>query len=433
MRPAKGGTIADTRAAAATVVAQVLEGASLNQVLPAALDTVASRDRSLLQQLCYGTLREYPRLQPQLARLLAKPLRSRDREVEALLLAGLYQLSATRIPDHAAVAATVAAATALSRPWAKGLCNAVLRRYLREREVLAAQLDDAAAAAHPQWLYQAIHREWPQQAAAIIAANNAQPPMVLRVNRRLGSREDYLATLAANGIEASAGSLAAEAIYLAQPMDVSALPGFADGRVSIQDEAAQLAARLLQATPGDRVLDACAAPGGKTCHLLELDPTLRLVAMDVDPQRLRRVRENLQRLSLDAEVLTEDAAAPVQLQGQRFQRILVDAPCSASGVVRRHPDIKVLRRPADIGSFAAQQLAILRGLWPLLAPGGRLLYVTCSVLEEENSGVLQQFLQATPEAILLPAPVGELRPCGGQLLPQVQGPDGLFYGIVQRP
>lgn len=432
MGPGKGGMKRDTRAAAATVIARVLEGASLNQVLPAALDTVAARDRGLLQQLCYGTLREYPRLQPQLAQLLAKPLRGRDREVEALLLAGLYQLSATRIPDHAAVAATVAAATTLSRAWAKGLCNAVLRRYLREREALGRQLDDAAAAAHPQWLYRAIHEQWPQQATDIIAANNAQPPMVLRVNRRLGGREDYLAVLAANGIEATAGNLAAEAIYLAQPMDVSALPGFADGMVSVQDEAAQLAARLLQAAPGDRVLDACVAPGGKACHLLELDPTLQLVAMDVDQQRLQRVRDNLQRLSLNAEVLAGDAAAPMQLQDQRFARILVDAPCSASGVVRRHPDIKVLRRPADIAGFAAQQLAILQGLWPLLAPGGRLLYVTCSVLEEENSGVLQQFLQATPEAVLLPAATGEPRPCGGQLLPRVQGPDGLFYGIVQR-
>lgn len=423
----------DTRATAATTIARVLEGASLNQVLPAALDTAPARDRSLLQQLCYGTLREYPRLQPQLARLLTKPLRSRDRDVEALLLLGLYQLSATRIPDHAAVAATVAAASALSRVWAKGLCNAVLRRYLRERESLLLQLDEAATAAHPQWLYQAIHDEWPRQAADMIAANNSQPPMVLRVNRRRGSREEYLARLDSEGIAAVAGELAPEAIYLTQPLDVGALPGFTEGMASVQDEAAQLAARLLQAAPGDRVLDACAAPGGKACHLLELEPDLQLIAMDSDEQRLQRVRDNLKRLALAAETLVGDATAPpAKLRTQPFQRIVVDAPCSASGVIRRHPDIKVLRRDTDIAGFAAQQLAILQGLWPLLAAGGRLLYITCSVLEEENSGVLQRFLETTPDAALLPPPVGEPRACGGQILPRIQGPDGLFYGLLQR-
>lgn len=424
----------DTRAAAALAIAGVLEGGSLNQLLPTALETVAERDRALLQQLCYGTLRYYPRLQPQLQQLMSKPLKSRDRDIEALLLLGLYQLEETRVPDHAAVAATVAATRALHKVWAKGLCNAVLRSYLRQREQLASKLSPAAVAAHPEWLFDALQHDWPARADAIMAANNEQPPMVLRVNRRLGSREDYLAALAAADIAATAGQLAPEAIYLQRAVDVAALPGFAAGQVSVQDEAAQLAAHLLGARAGERVLDACAAPGGKACHLLELEPGIALTAMDVDAARLQRVRDNLQRLSLQAEVLQGNAAAPpAPLQAQRFDRILVDAPCSASGVIRRHPDVKLLRRADDIAALATQQLWILQGLWPLLQPGGTLLYVTCSVLEAENSAVVERFLAATddaePQAIDLP---GEARAHGMQLLPASGGPDGLFFSLLQR-
>lgn len=424
----------DTRAAAALAIAGVLEGGSLNQLLPTALETVAERDRALLQQLCYGTLRYYPRLQPQLQQLMSKPLKSRDRDIEALLLLGLYQLEETRVPDHAAVAATVAATRALHKVWAKGLCNAVLRSYLRQREQLASKLSPAAVAAHPEWLFDALQHDWPARADAIMAASNEQPPMVLRVNRRLGSREDYLAALAAADIAATAGQLAPEAIYLQRAVDVAALPGFAAGQVSVQDEAAQLAAHLLGARAGERVLDACAAPGGKACHLLELEPGIALTAMDVDAARLQRVRDNLQRLSLQAEVLQGNAAAPpAPLQAQRFDRILVDAPCSASGVIRRHPDVKLLRRADDIAALATQQLWILQGLWPLLQPGGTLLYVTCSVLEAENSAVVERFLAATddaePQAIDLP---GEARAHGMQLLPASGGPDGLFFSLLQR-
>lgn len=424
----------DTRTAAALAIAGVLEGGSLNQLLPAALETVAERDRGLLQQLCYGTLRHYPRLQPQLQQLLSKPLKNRDRDIEALLLLGLYQLEETRVPDHAAVAATVAATRALHKIWAKGLCNAVLRSYLRQRQQLAGKLSPAAVAAHPQWLFDALQRDWPERADAIMAANNEQPPMVLRVNRRLGSREDYLAALAAADIAATAGQLAPEAIYLQRAVDVAALPGFAAGQASVQDEAAQLAAHLLGARAGERVLDACAAPGGKACHLLELEPGIALTAMDVDASRLQRVRDNLQRLSLQAEVLQGNATAPpASLQERRFDRILVDAPCSASGVIRRHPDVKLLRRADDIATLAAQQLWILQDLWPLLQPGGTLLYVTCSVLEAENSAVVQRFLAATGDAELQTLDIpGEIRAHGVQLLPASAGPDGLFFSLLQR-
>ncbi len=411
-----------------------MEGGSLNQLLPAALETVGARDRGLLQQLCYGTLRYYPRLQPQLQQLLSKPLKNRDRDLEALLLLGLYQLEETRVPDHAAVAATVAATRTLNKVWAKGLCNAVLRSYLRQRGQLLDKLSAAAATAHPEWLFDALQREWPERANAIMAANNEQPPMVLRVNPRHGSREAYLAALAAADIAATAGEQAPEAIYLGQAVDVATLPGFTAGWVSVQDEAAQLAAQLLGARAGERVLDACAAPGGKACHLLELEPAIQLTAMDVDASRLQRVHDNLQRLSLQAEVVQGNAAAPpASLQGQRFDRILVDAPCSASGVIRRHPDVKLLRRADDIAALATQQQWILQGLWPLLQPGGTLLYVTCSVLDAENSAVVDRFLAATEDAAVLPVDLpGAQRSHGVQLLPTSGGPDGLFFSLLQR-
>lgn len=426
----------DVRAAAALVIGDVLAGNSLNQALPTVLAKVSERDRGLLQQLCYGTLRHGPRLQAILKLLLDKPLRSKDRDVQGLLLCGLYQLDGMRIPDHAAVAATVGATRVLKKPWAKGMSNAVLRRYLREREQLSEALDKAAAASHPTWLYKLLLQQWPEAAGAIIAANNQQPPMTLRINNSRLSREEYLSTLAEQGIEAQPGAICPQSVVLSQPRDVLELPGFTTGQASVQDEAAQIAALLLQAAPGERVLDACAAPGGKACHILELQPQLaELVAMDVDKQRLLKVDENLQRLSLQATLLAGDAARPPeQLQPASFDRILVDAPCSASGVIRRHPDVKLLRRESDIAPLAIQQLGILRGLWPLLKPGGTLLYATCSVLDEENSQVLQQFISGQPDAQLsvTDSDWGQTVACGRQLLPSEQGPDGLFYGLLRK-
>jgi 16S rRNA (cytosine967-C5)-methyltransferase len=426
----------DTRAAAAQAIGDVLAGKSLNQALPPRLAKVAPRDRGLLQQLCYGTLRLAPRLQGLLGQLLDKPLRDKDRDVQGLLLCGLYQLENTRIPDHAAVAATVAATRGLKKNWAKNMTNAVLRRFLREREPLIQALDEAAAASHPAWLYQQILLQWPTAATGIIEANNLQPPMTLRVNTRRLSRQEYLDKLAASGIQATAGALGAQAVCLGQPRDVEELPGFTEGEVSVQDEAAQLAAMLLQAAPGERVLDACAAPGGKACHILELQPQLaELVAMDIDANRLQKVAENLQRLHLEATLLTADAGRmAAQLEAGSFDRILVDAPCSATGVIRRHPDVKLLRRQDDITTLADQQLQILRGLWPLLKVGGSLLYVTCSVLDEENSQLVQRFLNSCPDAESVPVTQswGEPTAAGRQLLPSAQGSDGLYYAMLTK-
>jgi 16S rRNA (cytosine967-C5)-methyltransferase len=426
----------DVRAAAAGVIGDVLGGSSLNQALARRLSQVSARDQSLLQQLCYGTLRHAPRLQALLALLLEKPLRDKDRDLQGLLLCGLYQLDSTRVPDHAAVAATVEATRVLKKPWAKGMVNAVLRRYQREQEPLASALGAAAAACHPHWLYQKIHAQWPAAAATIIEANNQQPPMSLRVNSRQRARPDYLAALHDRGIAATPGLLAADSIQLANPVDVWDLPDFTTGAVSVQDEAAQLAAILLQARAGERVLDACAAPGGKACHILELEPDLaELVAMDIDAVRLEKVAENLQRLALQATLVVGDAATPpAQLRAASFDRILVDAPCSATGVIRRHPDVKLLRRASDIAPLAEQQLRILQGLWPLLKPGGTLLYATCSILDEENSQVVQHFLAQQADAICLPCTVswGESAGCGRQLLQAPGSPDGLFYALLHK-
>ena len=426
----------DARAAAAHVIGDVLKGRSLNQALPDRLEKVSEKDRGLLQQLCYGTLRQGPRLQAILRQLLDKPLKDKDADLQGLLMCGLYQLESMRIPDHAAVAETVGAVRALKKNWARGMTNAVLRRFQREREQLVAALDEAAAASHPRWLYKKVQEQWPAAAPAIVAANNQQPPMTLRVNTRCQSRHDYLETLTSRHIEASAGQISPHAIRLAQPRDVLELPGFAQGQASVQDEAAQMAAILLSAEAGERVLDACAAPGGKACHILELQPQLaELVAMDIDQRRLEKVADNLHRLDLQATTLVGDAARPPsQLAAASFDRILVDAPCSASGVVRRHPDVKLLRRASDIAALAETQFCILSGLWPLLSAGGTLLYATCSILDEENSQVVRRFVNVQDDAQLVAADTGwgEAVTCGRQLLPSPDGPDGLFYALLRK-
>lgn len=426
----------DTRAAAALVLAEVLGGKSLNQVLPVMLDKVSPRDRGLLQQLSYGSLRQAPRLQAILSQMLEKPLRDKDRDIQGLLLCGLYQLEDTRIPDHAAVSATVAATRPLKKAWARGMTNAVLRRFLRERDELTSNLQEPAASAHPDWLYHELQQQWPEQYQEVLSANNQQPPMTMRVNSERTTRDDYLAQLEQAGIAATPGEISPHAVYLATPRDVTEIPGFAEGMVSVQDEAAQLAALLLDTQAGDRVLDACAAPGGKSCHILETQPGLaELVAMDIDAQRLLRVADNLDRLELSAELVVGDAEnPPAQLEPGSFDRILVDAPCSASGVIRRHPDVKLLRRQDDIGQLGQQQRKILAGLWPLLRPGGHLLYATCSVLDGENSEIVRQFTGEHADARLINPTVnwGEATDCGRQLLPSTGGPDGLFYALLQK-
>jgi 16S rRNA (cytosine967-C5)-methyltransferase len=422
------------RLAAARALAAVLSGkASLNSSLPAQLDKVDERDRGLTQDLAFGTARWQPRLDLLAAQLLQKPFKAADADVQALLLVGLYQLFYTRIPAHAAIGETVGCADKLKKPWAKALLNAVLRRAQREGEALLAGMerDPVVRTAHPRWLQKALKAFWPEQWEAICAANNAHPPMILRINRRHHGRDAYLALLAEAGIGASACQYSRDGIVLAEACDVHGLPGFADGWVSVQDEAAQLSADLLELAPGQRVLDACCAPGGKTCHLLEAEPGLaHMVAIDLEAKRLTRVRENLDRLKLDAELIACDARDTASWwDGKPFQRILLDAPCSATGVIRRHPDIKLTRQADDIPALAALQGELLDALWPTLEVGGMLLYATCSSLPTENTEVIDAFLARTPGAreLDLATEAGLRQPHGRQLLAQEGGHDGFYY------
>ncbi|WGV22599.1 16S rRNA (cytosine(967)-C(5))-methyltransferase RsmB [Pseudomonas putida] len=422
------------RLAAARALAAVLSGkASLNSSLPTQLDKVDERDRGLTQDLAFGTARWQPRLDLLAAQLLQKPFKAADADVQALLLVGLYQLFYSRIPAHAAIGETVGCADKLKKPWAKGLLNAVLRRAQREGEELLAGMerDPVVRTAHPRWLQKSLKAFWPEQWEAICAANNAHPPMILRVNRRHHSRDAYLALLAEAGVGASACQYSRDGIVLAEACDVRGLPGFAEGWVSVQDEAAQLSADLLELAPGQRVLDACCAPGGKTCHLLEAEPGLaHMTAIDLEAKRLTRVRENLDRLQLEAELIACDARDTASWwDGKPFQRILLDAPCSATGVIRRHPDIKLTRQADDIPALATLQGELLDALWPTLEVGGMLLYATCSSLPTENTEVIDAFLARTPGAreLDLATEAGLRQPHGRQLLAQEGGHDGFYY------
>jgi 16S rRNA (cytosine967-C5)-methyltransferase len=435
---AKGKGRQNPRAVAVSVLARVLrEGQSLSTLLPHSFQSLPPERRALAQELCYGTLRWAPRLEALLALLLDKPLKAKESDIKALLLLGLYQLTEMDIPPHAAVSETVAVTALLNKGWARGLVNAVLRRYQREQTALehALEQDEVAATAHPAWLLGLLKTAWPEQWPAITEANNRRPPMTLRVNRRRHSRDAYQALLDKEGLGAEASPHAPDALTLSQPVNVEQLPEFARGGVSVQDAAAQLAASLLAPLPGESILDACAAPGGKTGHLLEICSDIELTALDIEEKRLQRVAQNLQRLGLEARLLAADAAAPAAWwDGKPFDRILLDAPCSASGVIRRHPDIKLLRHAGDIPQLVALQQSILEALWPLLKPGGLLVYATCSVLPQENSEQLANFLANHEDAHERPLQVrwGQAMRVGRQILPDQDGMDGFFYACIEK-
>lgn len=426
----------NTRAAAARALAPVLLGkATLDECLRNAAEQTDPRERPLLREFCFGVCRHYQELDGLLDPLLAKPLKPRDADVRALLLLGIYQMRCMRIPDHAAVAETVQAVQTLQKPWARGLVNAVLRAYQSRVAELEAGLRRWQRVSHPAWLLDHLAECWPDEVDAVVAANNVAGPLTLRVNVKRSTREAWLARAAAAGVEARAGALSPDAVVLATPMDVNGIPGFAEGEVSVQDEAAQLAARLLDPRPGERILDACAAPGGKACHLLERCSDIDLLALDVQASRLQRVQENLDRLGLRATVLGGDAT---QILGwwdaKPFDAILVDAPCSGTGVLRRHPDIKVLRRPGQIVLLAQQQISILVNAWSVLRAGGRLLYATCSVMPDENEVVIENFLRVFKDATAQPIGISGARHLvhGIQLLPRVGGNDGFYYALLQK-
>jgi len=424
------------RAEAARAVARVTAGRTLDDAL-AACDTAAltTQNRSLLKALAYGVVREHTLLAALAAKLLDKPL-DKAPEVQALLLCGLQQLRSMRMPAHAAVAETVNAVALLQAHWARGLVNAVLRRYQRERRELedALPTDPAVRLSHPGWMIDAIRRDWPRAWKKVLLENNEQAPLTLRVNRRRMAVAEYLAReLPGAGLGGHAVAGAPDALALQEAVPVDELPGFADGVVSVQDAAAQLAVDLLDLRPGLRVLDACAAPGGKTAHMLER-ADCGVLALDIDAARLRRVEENLARLNLRAAVKAGDARDPqAWWDGRPFDRILCDAPCSGTGVIRRHPDIKWLRRPGDLPRLAQAQRELLHALWPTLAPGGTLVYAVCSVLSQEGDAVVQDFLAAEPTARALPveASWGEVRPHGRRLPPGGDF-DGFYFARLGK-
>ena len=429
---------ADVRALAAQALAQVaLRGVSLREAMERHAQRLPdSRDRALLMALVSDGARWWPRFDAALDRLLEQPLRKKAPVVHALLVLGLVQLEVLELADYAAVAATVEAVRALKRPQFAGLVNAVLRRWQRERATHLAALDAQPETrhAHPRWLAEAIARDWPAQAEAVLAADNREPPLMLRANRRHGTREALVERLRLDGQTAEPHSWLADAIVLPHSTDVTRLPGFDDGAFAVQDGAAQIAADLADLRGGLRVLDACAAPGGKACHLLER-AEIDLTALDSAPPRVDRIRQNLQRLRLDARLLTGDAGSPkAWWNRQPFDRILIDAPCSATGVLRRRPDVRLHRRASDIAALQAQQRRILAALWPLLAPGGRLLYITCSLLRAENEAIVGELLAAQPDAhaIAFELPVGRAAAVGWQILPGDGDLDGMYYAVLEK-
>lgn len=427
----------NTRLIAARVLSRVLQdGQSLTTALDCPSFTFdSSKDKAFVQAISYGVCRQYHRLDFILSQLLDKPLK--DSEIKALALVGLYQLSFMRVKSHAAVSETVSAIPK-KKQWAKGLLNALLRRYLREQETLEAQANQhhSAAVSHPDWLIQRVEHDWAEHAAQIFHENNQQPPLVLRVNLARTSREAYLQRLAEQGITGIAVDFCPTAIVLDKPVGVELLPEFAAGWVSVQDTAAQLAASLLDVQAGQRVLDLCAAPGGKTAHILESQPQLKeVVAVDIEATRMQRVSENCQRLQLSPTLIVGDAAQPESWwDGQLFERILVDAPCSALGVIRRHPDIKLLRRPEDIAVLHDLQRAILTAAWLMLASGGVLVYATCSVLKQENEQQIHDFLATHADAIELPiiADWGISVSHGRQILTGTAAMDGFYYARLGK-
>ncbi|HEY9132963.1 MAG TPA: 16S rRNA (cytosine(967)-C(5))-methyltransferase RsmB [Dyella sp.] len=428
----------DVRAFAAQALADVaLRGASLRDVMERQAPRLADpRDRALLMALVSDGARWWLRFDAAINHLLERPLRDKEPRIHALLVLGLVQLEILRMPDYAAVAATVQAARSLKRPQLAGLVNAVLRRWQREREKHLATLDAQPRTrhAHPGWLAKAIAKDWPAQAEAVMAANNNEPPLMLRANARRVTREALIEQMLAADYEAHPHPWLRDGIVLPHSSDVTRMPGFAQGLFAVQDGAAQIAADLLDACDGQRVLDACAAPGGKACHVLER-AKVALTAVEYDPARAERIRQNLDRLGLNANLVIGDAGDPEGWwDGMPFDRIMIDAPCSATGVLRRRPDVRLHRRDTDIAAMAEQQQRILASLWPMLAIGGRLVYVTCSLLRAENESVVQTWLAGQPDAHVVPfeLPVGQAAAVGWQVLPGDGDLDGMYYAVLEK-
>lgn len=427
------------RAIAAQVVHQVIYfQRSLSVVLK---NIHPSDDKTLIKELCFGTLRWFHRLEAIANRLLIKPIKTKDRIIFCLLLIGLYQLIYMHTPHYAAVSETVSASKYINKSWAAALLNKTLRRFINEQQKILNDIDKIQVArfSHPQWLIDKIKQDWPKDWENILLENNQHPPMFLRVNHLKISRDNYLKLLLQHDIAAEIVPDLENAIQLAKPLPVDDIMGFHEGFCSVQDGSSQKIVDLLDLKPGQSVLDACAAPGGKTSHILETESTIKkLIAIDSDPERLNKVKKNIVRLQLDHShfrlVLADANHTKEWWDGHLFDRILLDAPCSGTGVIRRHPDIKILRQPEDIEKIAQQQLHLLNSLWPLLRPNGKLLYTTCSILLQENEGTVSRFLHKRHNAkiILIPKNWGHHLSHGNQLLPGEKNLDGFYYAVIKK-
>lgn len=427
---------ANPRLSAAQALVRIVDN---GHTLDSALDAIAtSANRPLIQEMLYGVLRWYHRLDALAGSLLTQGLKKRDRDIHMLLLIGLYELIYMDTEDYATVNETVSATKGLGKPWAKGLLNACLRRSQREHDVLQQCLDqtDTSRYSHPQWFIVLVREQYPQHWQPILRANNERPPMHLRVNTSVTDRDDYLAQLAENGFGAHALEASAAGVALDKPVSVNRLPGFDRGWVSVQDGAAQLAAGLLDIHSGHRVLDACAAPGGKAAHILESYPDLEaLWLVEESARRSKRIKENFDRLGISATTKVADATRPdTWWDGKPFQRILLDAPCSATGVIRRHPDIKLHRDQRQITQATKLQAQLLETLWSLLDSGGKLLYATCSILAAENQERVADFLKKRADAreVELDLVWAQRRFPGYQILPGTKGMDGFYYACLQK-
>lgn len=419
-------------AAAETILSVVDHGHSLSEKLPKALEQIDPDQQSLLQQIVYGTARYYFALDELIGEILDKPVRQKERLVHMLLAVGFYQLWHLEVAEHAAINETVDAAIASKKQWAKPLINASLRRFQRERETLISNIRRTDS--FPGWLNKRLRLAYPNDWPSICANSNILGPMTLRVNKKQHSQEEWLALADKEGLVVEKTALSNVGAALAAPVPVLALPGFEQGAVSVQDEAAQLCAMILDVQDGERVLDACSAPGGKTGHLLE-SADIDILALDVDEKRLQRVEENLNRIQQTATLKAADAGElDSWWDGELFDAILLDAPCSGTGVIRRHPDIKLLRKSADIKALAGIQRNLLKQLWVTLKPGGRMLYATCSILPDENTDQIEGFLAEQEDASLLEIKVEPdiATKYGVQLFPIESGHDGFFYALLQK-
>lgn len=427
----------NVRGLAALAIAPLLnDKGSLKQSLYDSLQRCEDKDKPLLQQLCYGTARNYPKLQLIADALLERPIRKSDSHIHALLLVGLYQLLEMRIPAHAAISETVEATHQLDAQRTSGLLNAILRRFNREKDQIIESLyyEPVFLFNHPNWFIEKLKNNWPMFWEEILTQNNSQAPMTLRVNQQHVSRETYLSLLGNAEISATPCSFSEQGIILDSAIDVYELPGFAQGDISIQDEAAQLSTSLLNAEKGDHILDACAAPGGKLCHLLESNTDITVDALEISSKRAERILGNLERLRLNAKMIIGDATTDEWWDGIEYDKILVDAPCSATGVIRRNPDIKILRKAEEIHELSKLQLRILNNLWHMLKRGGTLVYATCSIFPQENERLIERFIKENDDAIhtQIDAVWGIERPFGRQLFPQPNGHDGFYYATLKK-